>query len=157
MAFEKGNPKNASQQDTATGSAPDPIFAQPRDSSQEQAWSGAHPLASASWDSSVSDLLAGQGDVTGDAIIRLFTEQAQMIKEKFDVQIVAHQTSRDNFRIGWSGVAIIAKKVINNTSFASTLSSQYKKKPEENDVLLITFLAIIATPDQPMRKLSRDV
>ena len=119
MAFDKGNQKNASQQDTATGSAPDPIFAQPRDSSQEQAWSGAHPLASASWDSSVSDLLAGQGDVTGDAIIRLFTEQAQMIKEKFDVQIVAHQTSRDNFRIGWSGVAIIAKKVINNTSFSS--------------------------------------
>ena len=76
MAFDKGNQKNASQQDTATGSAPDPIFAQPRDSSQEKAWSGAHPLASASWDSSVSDLLAGQGDVTGDAIIRLFTEQA---------------------------------------------------------------------------------
>ena len=48
MAFEKRNPKSAAQQDTTTGSAADPIFAQPRDPGQEQTWTGAHPPASAS-------------------------------------------------------------------------------------------------------------
>lgn len=115
MAFDTGsNTSKAQTQQEQTF--------QPQDQSQgfsSTADSGLDPLAGMSWGTTLNDLTATGGDVTGDAIARLITEQAVAIREKYGVQIVAHQTSHQNFNIGWSGVAIVGKKTVNNKNISA--------------------------------------
>lgn len=83
-------------------------------SPEQKAYSGDDPLGNVSWDHTLNDLTTAGSDITSDAITRLITELSPMIKEKYAVTMVAHSTSQQNFRIGWSGVAIIGKKVLEN-------------------------------------------